>query len=625
MRILQLAFLNFRNSFKSYLSLVISLSFTILILYNFQNTIYSDAFAVLGQHNKEYINMLIQVVTIVLLCFMFFFIWYATNVFLTRRKREIGIYIFMGMTNQKIAMLYMIEISFVGITALVVGIGFGALFAGLFQMILGAVSETAIDVKFEIFPKAVAFTAVAFLILYLIFACKGYWNIVHSSVLGMISAARQNEYVHIKNSILLLKALVGIVLTTVGYYLANKGGRYKVMENLLLAVVLVIAGVYLLFGGLIPLIFQMLLRNKTFLYRGQRCLWMNQTIFRMRKNYRTYAMVCIMGICSTTALATGFAMKERYYNMIVFDNKYTFQLLTNQPNLEERAAELIQKETDIVYQTSLPVLSPDASHLVVSYTDIIRVTNESGVLFPLTEPLENETYYLSYQVLMSFILSKEVQPVTIGNDTFFQAGIVREPCLGYMQREMGCFYVVSDSTYSRMKEYSTILYIHNYKIADNAAFERARTAVDVLISNTDENFTARAAVDPFDNELEWIKVLHALCIFMFLVFIVAGGCIMFMKLYNDSFEERERYLVLKKLGFSTQTLTKSIAHELTSAYVLPLVVMAVSTYFSVHALGMVMYAELLSVYIVSILAVMIVFALCCIFSVSVYRRNVGLR
>jgi Predicted permease. len=332
-----------------------------------------------------------------------------------------------------------------------------------------------------------------------------------------------------------------------------------------------------------------------------------------------------MGICSTTALATGFAMKERYYNMIVFDNKYTFQLLTNQPNLEERAAELIQKETDIVCQTSLPVLSPDASHLVVSYTDIIRVTNESGVLFPLTEPLENETYYLSYQVLMSFILSKEVQTVTIGNDTFFQAGIVREPCLGYMQREMGCFYVVSDSTYSRMKEYSTMLYIHNYKIADNAAFERARTAVDVLISNTDENFTARVAVDPFDNGLEWIKVLHALCIFMFLVFIVAGGCIMFMKLYNDSFEERERYLVLKKLGFSTQTLTKSIAHELISAYVLPFVVMAVSTYFSVHALGMVMYAELLSVYIVSILAVMIVFALCCIFSVSVYRRNVGLR
>lgn len=623
MRMIQLAFLNFRNSFKSYLSLIISLSFTILILYNFQNIIYSEAFAVLGQHNKEYIDILIQVVTVVLLCFMFFFIWYATNVFLTRRKREIGIYIFMGMTNRKIASLYLIEISFVGFTALMIGIGVGALFAGLFQMIFGAVSETEINVKFGIFPKAVTFTTVSFLIIYLIFAWKGYWNIVRSSVLSMISAARQNEYVHQKNSILFVKALFGIVVTTAGYYLANKDHTYKMMENVFLAAVLVIAGVYLLFGGLIPLIFQTLSKQKTFLYSGQRCLWINQTIFRMRKNYRTYAMVAIMGICSATALATGFAMKERYHNMILFDNKYTFQLLTNQSNLGERAAQLLQKEVDIACQTSLPVLSPDADHLVVSYSDIARVTKEAGGLFLFMAPIENETFHLSHQVLMSLRLSEMITPVRLGEEMFQEVGTVREPCLGYMQKEMGCFYVVSDSAFQRMKEHSTILYIHNYKIADDTAFVRAREAINVLISNTDENFTARVAVDPFDNEIEWVKVLYTLCIFMFLVFIVAGGCIMFMKFYNDSFEERERYLVLKKIGFSSQMLTKSIAHELISAYVLPFAVMAVSTYFSVHALGMMMYTELFTIFVVSTLVVMVVFALCCVFSVVVYRRNVA--
>lgn len=137
MSMLRLSFINFRNGFKSYLSLVLSLSFSILILFNFQNMIYSETFAVLGQRNKQYIDMLIQTVSIVLLCFLFFFVWYATNVFLTRRKREIGIYIFMGMSNRKIGSLYMIEISFVGITALAAGIGFGALFAGLFQMVMG--------------------------------------------------------------------------------------------------------------------------------------------------------------------------------------------------------------------------------------------------------------------------------------------------------------------------------------------------------------------------------------------------------------------------------------------------------------------------------------------------------
>ena len=88
MRMMKLALLNFKNSFKNYLSLIISLAFTILIFLNFQNIIYSDSLAVLGAHNKDYVDMFIQVVSFVLGCFMFFFIWYSTNVFLTKRKKE---------------------------------------------------------------------------------------------------------------------------------------------------------------------------------------------------------------------------------------------------------------------------------------------------------------------------------------------------------------------------------------------------------------------------------------------------------------------------------------------------------------------------------------------------------
>lgn len=623
MRMLRLAFMNFKNSFRSYLSLVLSLSFTILILFNFQNIIYSDVFVVLGQRNKDYIDMLVQTVSVVLGVFMFFFLWYATNVFLTRRKREIGIYIFMGMSNRKIAGLYMIEISLVGIAALAMGIASGALFAGLFQLVMGAVSDIAFDVKFGISAAPVKVTAVLFGAMYLFFAIKGYWNITRSSVLGMISASRQNEYVRMPGLILLSKAVGGVTLLASGYYLANRGDRYEMQENILLAVILVIIGVYLLFGGLIPLILQSLSGNKSFLYKRQRCLWVNQMIFRMKKNYRTYAMVCIIGTSSITALATGFAMKERYHNMICFDNQYTFQLLTNQNDLEERAARLIEGASDIACQTSLATLGLDDGHLVLAYSDVKRIMQESGEEFALPEPADDETYYLSHQILLSFFTSREPVPETIGGTTYWQTEIIRDACIGYMQKEMGCFYIVSDSVYERLRAQGTMLYIHNYKIADDTAFEAARTALDTLISDTDENFTARVAVDPFDNDLDWVKVLHSLCIFMFLVFVVACGCVMFMKLYNDSFEERERYLVLKKLGFSSRTLAASIAHEMMGAYMLPFAVMAVSAHFSVHALGKMMFASLFSIYAASTLTVFVMFAFCCIISIAVYRRNVA--
>ncbi len=622
MRMFRLAFINFRNSFRSYLSLVFSLAFTILVLFNFQNIIYSESFAVLGEHNKEYIDMLVQTVTVVLCCFMFFFLWYATNVFLTRRKREIGIYIFMGMSNRRIGSLYVIEISFVGITALVTGVGFGALLGGLFQMIMGAVSDIAVDVRFGVSWEAGKVTGVLFLAMYLFFALKGYWNITHSSVLGMISAARQNEYVRLPKTVLCAKAVLGVAVLSSGYYLANVGGMLNMMKNLLEAVVLVIIGVYLLFGGLIPLAFQTVAANKQFLYSRQRCLWVNQMIFRMRKNYRTYAMVCIVGICSITALATGFAMKERYHNLINFDNQYTFQLLTNQSGLGEKAAALISGAGDIACQTSLEALSVDDVHLVLKCSEVKRVAQERGAKSDLPEPADGETFYLSHQVLMTFIFNEKPVPVTIGGKEYLETQTIRDPYIGYMQREMGCFYVVSDSAYERLKGQGTTLYIHNYKLADDNDFEAARTALDVLISNTEENFTARVAVDPFDNDLDWVRMLHALCICMFMVFVVASGCIMFMKLYNDSYEEKERYLVLRKLGFSPGVLSASIARELLSAYMLPFVVMAVSAYFSVLALGRLMRTSLLSIYVVSTSVVLVVFVFCYILSVAVYRRNV---
>ena len=49
-------------------------SLMLFVLYNFQNMIYSEIFVALGEHNSHLINTLIQMISIVLICFMFFFI-----------------------------------------------------------------------------------------------------------------------------------------------------------------------------------------------------------------------------------------------------------------------------------------------------------------------------------------------------------------------------------------------------------------------------------------------------------------------------------------------------------------------------------------------------------------------
>ncbi|MDD2981292.1 MAG: ABC transporter permease [Hespellia sp.] len=633
MSTLKLAMQNFRSSVKNYLALIISMSFTILILLNFQNVIYSDSFAVLGTRNKDYVDTIIQMICVVLGCFMFFFIWYSTNVFLTKRKKEIGIYVFMGLSNQKIGKLYMLESLMTGLAALVIGIGSGMLVSQLFQMILLAISDIAVEIKFRFDIKPVIITAVVYLAIYLIFVVKGYVSIVRSSVLDMVSASRQNEYVKQKNWILIVKAIAGTVVLAAGYYMALKKSGQEMLLAAVAAVVLVIAGVYLLFGGLIPLFFQGLKRKKTFLYKGQRTLWVNNLIFRIRKNYRTYAMTSVLMLCSVTALAAGFAIKIRYDNIVHFRNTYTFQLLTNQKGLGTTAEELIKKDNEIAYQSEITMLQLDEGlfedqefrtlRAILPYSQLKQLAKDTGLEFSLPEPGVDEEIDMENMPLLSLASADQNAVVKINGKEFRQIAQTEVPYLGYLQESVS-YYVVNDRVYNELLPLGQQLYTYNYRISDIYNFRESLDELDTITSNTAENYTARVAIDPKDSEVEWMKVTYSVCIFMFMVFILASGCILFMKVYNDAFEEQERYRVLQKIGIGREMLGGAIARELSMTYAMPFVVMAVSSYFSVHALGNVMNTDLLAVNVVSVVVILLFSVLCYVLSVLVYRKLLNL-
>lgn len=627
MRMTGLAYKNFKSSLRSYLALIFSQAFTIMIFYHFQNIIYSDAFSVLKGFNARNIKSIVEVFSFVLGCFMLFFIGYSTNVFLTRQKKEIGIYVFMGLSNQKIGGLYMLETAFTGMASFLLGIVLGILTTALFQMILLAMTEIAVSIRFWPSLEPVINTAIVYFLIYLLFAFKGYVNIVRSSVLNLVMAAKKNEYVGQKKWILLLKAVMGVGALGFGYYLAVKEGGQEVMAYVFAAVVFVTVGVYLLFGGLLPVIFQGLAANKVFLYEKQRNLWINNVVFRIRKNYRTYAMMCVLILCAATALATGFAMKYRYENIVNSHDIYTFQFLTVDQKLEERARETIQKIDPIAYHSQIQVVFfEDSPYGVLAYGQVERLAHEIGIEFSLPEPADQETILLTFMNLMSLLNIQERILVKVHDREYEQIAETRLPFLGGALQEKISFYLVSDREYERLSSLGQEFYLYSYKLEDLENFARVEEATRELSSIEEESYTGRISTDPqkIREEIEWVKILYALSIFMFMVFVVAGGCIMFMRVYNDAYEDTERYRVLQKLGYDSGVLKKSIICELGVSYVLPFLIMAMSSRFSVHALEKMMYADLLQINVASVIIVLIVFLVFYGLSVMSYCKNVRL-
>ena len=638
MRLYELAWKNVKNNIRNYFSLILSLAFTVMIFYNFQNMADSEVFTDLGKLNEDYSKMLIQTLSAVLGAFMIFFVGYATNVFLTRRKKEIGIFIFMGLTNQRIGRLYLLEMTMAGIVTLFVGIGFGILTTQLFQMILLAMSEIAVDIGFSFSIKSVRITSAFYIIVYAAFILKGYLNIVKSSVLELVSAGRKNESVRFGSVALVWKTIVGAGILSYGYLLAIKEGEEEILRNVTAAVVLVIVGVYFLFAGLIPAVFQGLARNKKFLYRKERNLWVSQVIFRMKKNYRTYAMVSVLMICSVTALSASFAWKNRYDSMLHFRTTYTYQLLSSRPDLNAAATRLISQKNEIAFSTSIPILmlsdeetsagghnTTSAPTALLAWSDIRRLAKDAGLNLDMKEPDTGTTIEITHLYLISLMTKRTNVPVQFGGRTFLKMDEVSEPYLGYLQETMS-FYLVSDEAYASLLPLGRQLYAYNYQIKDPYNYKASADALGALVSDTESNYTARIITGPDSGrDREWIKILYSLCVFLVMVFIMASGSILFMKLYNDALEETGRYDILQKMGCSYQTLKRAVAKELLVSYALPLLVMGVSSYFSVSALENVMHTTLAQIRLVSVGLMAVFFYLCYRISLRVYLKNAGIR
>lgn len=632
MSLLKLALTNFRRSMRNFGSLILSLSFSVFIFFNFQCMVYSEAMDVLMNFKKDYIDMILQAATMVFGVFLFFFIWYAANVFLNQRKKEIGIYIFMGLDNSRIGRMYALEAVFTGIFSLAAGLGFGILFSKFFQMLLLRLSDISVDVKFAFSLPPVIITALYFVVIYGFMVLKGYVSIVRSSVLNMLSGAKQKEMKQEPVILTLVKMILGTGILLAGYYCAVNIGRVDTMIYIPMAVVLVIIGTYMLYSGLIPWIVGRLTGNKSFLYRKERNLWVNNLAFRLKRNHRMYAMVTILMICAVTVLAVSIAMKQRYDRKEHFRKVYTIQVISEQEGDRDKIREGIERENKVEFDNQIPFLQLDAElfqskfvnsiYGVVPYSAVKQAAKDSSQKFDYKPLSDKECVELSHVMLLSLIGFEDEANVKIGGYEFNQIAEDDTPYLGAMQSGLSV-YVVNDKMYEELKPLGKLSYFYNYKLTKPENMEASVPFLDNFVKEQGgEEHAGYSMIPEEDNSEAWIRVLYSLCIFMFVTLILAGGSIIFIKLSDDACEDRERYEILQKMGIRRDILARSIKNEIRFTYYCPYALMVVTSYFAVYAMEKVMKEELFRVNIYSAVIVLAIFTAIYMISVQIFKRRV---
>lgn len=260
-----LSWRNARRQARDYLVYFVTIVIATALMYAFNGLVFSREIAELSAKLSS-LPLVIVLASVAVVLILGWLVAYITRFMLTRRSRELGTYLLIGLEHRQVARLFFLENLAVGAVALVLGVVLGNLMFQILRAIMLALFGVEYRLSFAFSLEAVGMTLLYVLLVYLLALGRSRRRIRRMQIHDFMELDRQNENVVIRTSrrrrrvfvLSLLLGAVGTVLLLAGGLLFGLVGAGCIIAFLY--------GFFLSFASGVPAFFEKHPGRK---YRGQ--------------------------------------------------------------------------------------------------------------------------------------------------------------------------------------------------------------------------------------------------------------------------------------------------------------------------------------------------------------------
>lgn len=581
----RLAVSNIKNNRKTYVPFIFTSILTVMMYYII------DALA--GNDSIEITNVItvLRMGCGVMVVFSVIFLFYTNSFLIKRRKKEIAVYNILGMGKGHIGKMLTVETLIVGGISIAGGIAGGMAFGKLMHLLLIRIIHYDVGMEFHISVQSVSDTVILFAF---IFFLTWFYNLFQIRLANPIELLRGGSAGEKEPKTKVILALIGVVTMAAGYYLAvSTKNPLEAINTFFVAVILVIIGTYALFlAGSIALL-KLLRKQKKFYYKPNHFVSVSGMIYRMKQNAVGLANICILStimlvmISSTVSLYVGMddVMAHQY------PNDYQMTLYEASQEKIDKANKLIEEELD---RGGLKKEGETACHygtaVLISQGGNKFTTSENGTYSPrdLTElyviPQED------YQKLENTSTSLKENEVIIYTtaENYGRDSIQIDGRKFQVTEEMDDF-VLEEKNQSRVAP-GMYMIVANDEVAmqldslksglrydidfDMTGSDEEKAVVEEKIADriTEElpgtYFTSRQAGT--ESFFGFYGCLFFIGMYLGFMFLVATVLIIYYKQISEGLDDRERYVIMQKVGMDKREIRRAIRSQILIVFFLPL-------------------------------------------------------
>ena len=642
---IRLAWSGIRKNRKLYLPYCLTIIGMVMMSYIMQALSYAPALhAMKGGSNLEAILSLGKLVIAV---FAAIFLLYTNSFLIRRRYREFGLYNVLGMDKNALSKVVVWENLIVAVIGLAVGLALGSLLyklaeLGLVNMVLGQVDDS-----FVVEPEALKFTLALFAIIFALIMARSLVQVRRSNPLELLHSEAAGEKPPRANYLL---GFLGVALLGGAYYMAvTISNALSAFTWLFVAVLMVIAGTYLVMISGSVVLCRLLQKWKGYYYKKQHFVSVSSMAYRMKRNGAGLASICILAtmvlvmISSTGSLYIGAedAIAVRYpYDSTV---KLYFGRLDE---LDDRNVEKIQRTMERTLE---------AQKVTPTAEKIFRYVSVSGALLEdrlVTDFTEVNAVMNYNQVYSLYLLSQADYNQMYGTDIALQPGqamvrvyngswngshiqvgaleldvVGQLPC-GLEMEDMtlvpSLVLVVSDLQQASVPEECNMIFScgYDFGLPEEETLEAHRAleaAVKALAS--EQKIHCRVECPIVERQDFYITFGGLFFIGMILsaMFVAAAALIIYYKQVSEGYEDQSRFAIMRKVGMTRQDIKKSINSQILTVFFIPLLMAGVHLAFAFPLVWQLLTMFSLTNKRLAICTNIGAFLIFCVFYVVIYR------
>ena len=313
---------NVRKSLKDYTIYFLTLTFAVCIFYSFNSIESQKAVLQMNESQASYmdmINMILSFVSVLVVCILGALIVYANNFLIKKRKKELGIYMTLGMGKSKISKILLLETLIVGIGSLIVGLLAGIILSQGLSVFTAQLFEVGMSQFTFIFSgSAVIKTLIYFGLIFLFVMIFNTLIISKYKLIDLLNASKKSEDLKVKSPILSFVIFsASVIMLITAYLMVLKIGLKPNDALFKLSIGLGLIGTLGFFYGGAGFLLTVIGRSKNIYLKKLNIFVVRQINSNINTNFLSISLICLMLFITIGGLSTGLSLKASLENGIV--------------------------------------------------------------------------------------------------------------------------------------------------------------------------------------------------------------------------------------------------------------------------------------------------------------------